>query len=179
MGKEMGTLVLILKDQWSRVWDMWEEMICTIPDDEWAKGEIDYLTPARHVIHTLGCAFELTGDFPLDQYDPSEWYGAEVKVNPFEIPSEILWSKEVALTKLAETRVILEDRLTKSDDETLLEPEKAHPWSGRTRMDKMLYVLRHSQHHLGAVEAELSRRRIEAATWEKEKAAILGLSPWW
>jgi hypothetical protein len=179
MGEETGTLVLILKDQWSRVWDMWEEMIRTIPDDEWAKGEIGYLTPARHVIHTLDCAYVLTGDFPLDQYNPTEWYGAEVKASPFEIPSEILWSKEVALAKLAETRVILEDGLTKFDDETLLEPEKVHPWSGQTRMDKMLYVLRHSQHHLGAVEAELSRRGIRAATWEKEKAAKLGMSPWW
>ena len=86
---------------------------------------------------------------------------------------------KVALEKLAETRVILEERLTEFDDETLLEPETVHPWSGQTRMDKTLYVLRHSQHHLGAVEAELSRRGIKAATWEKEKAAELGMSPWW
>jgi hypothetical protein len=178
MEKEVDTLVLILKDQWSRVWDMWEEMIRTIPDDEWAKGKTGYLTPAHHVIHTLDCACVLTGDVP-DQYDPSEWYGAEIKASPFEIPLEILWSKKVALAKLSKTRAILEDRLTEFDSETLLEPEEVHPWSGRTRMDKMLYVLRHSQHHLGAVEAELSRRGITAATWEKEKAAILGLSPWW
>ena len=73
---------------------MWEEMIRTIPDDEWAKGEIGCLTPALHVIHALDCAYVLTGDFPLDQYDPTEWYGAEVKVSPFEIPSEILWSQK-------------------------------------------------------------------------------------
>ncbi len=53
----------------------------------------------------------------------------------------------------------------------LLEPEKLHPWTGQTRMCKMLYVLRHTQHHLGEVTAELSRRGIKAAAWEKEKAA--------
>jgi hypothetical protein len=46
-------------------------------------------------------------------------------------------------------------------------------------MGKMLYVLRHSKHHLGEVNAELSRRGIKAAIWEKEKATHLGLSPWW
>ena len=45
-----------------------------------------------------------------------------------------------------------------------------HPWTGQTRMDKMLYVLRHSQHHLEEINAELSRRGIKAAIWEKEKA---------
>jgi hypothetical protein len=67
----------------------------------------------------------------------------------------------------------------KIDDAALLEPEKVHPWAGQTRMGKLLHVLRHSQHHLGEVSAELIRRGIKAAIWEKEKAAKLGLCPWW
>lgn len=72
MGKETDALVSILKDHWARVWDMWQEMIRTIPDSEWAKGDSGYLAPARHVIHTLDCAYVLTGDFSLDRYDPSD-----------------------------------------------------------------------------------------------------------
>ncbi|MBN1975757.1 MAG: hypothetical protein JW918_00005 [Anaerolineae bacterium] len=45
-------------------------------------------------------------------------------------------------------------------------------------MGKLLCVLRHSQHHLGEANAELSRRGIKAAIREKEKAK-LGLSPLW
>lgn len=58
----------------------------------------------------------------------------------------------------------------------MLKPETAHPWAGPTRLDKMLYVLQHSQHHLGAVEAELSRRGNQATTWGKEKAARLEIA---
>jgi hypothetical protein len=168
MKTESGALVSIVREQWSRVLDMWEGLIRSIPDDEWARGELGYLTPARHAIHAL------------DQYDPAEWFGAEVRASPFDIPSEILWSKEKALAKLAETRAILNERVAGFDlTAALFEPETAHPWAGPTRLDKMLYVLRHSQHHLGAVEAELSRRGIRAATWEKEKAARLEIAPWW
>jgi hypothetical protein len=80
---------------------------------------------------------------------------------------------------LADIRATVEERLTKLDDAALLEPEKVHPWAGETRMGKMLYVLRHGQHHLGEMSAELSRRGIKGAIWEKEKAARLGISPWW
>lgn len=73
----------------------------------------------------------------------------------------------------ANVRATVEERLAKFDDAALLEPEKPHPWAGQTRMCKILYVLRHTQHHLGEVNAELSRRGIKAATWEKEKAAKL------
>jgi hypothetical protein len=179
MEKETEPLISILVGQWSRVWDMWEELIRTIPDDEWARGEPGYLTPARHAIHVLDCAYVLTGDFDLDQYDPAKWFGAEVQASPFDIPSKILWSKEKALAKLAETRAILDERGMSFEASTLFEPETAHPWAGPTRMAKMLYGLRHTQHHLGAVEAELSRRDIQAATREKEKAARIEIAAWW
>ena len=42
MEKGTVALVSVLKDQFTRVWDMWEEIIRTTPDDEWRKeGYID------------------------------------------------------------------------------------------------------------------------------------------
>jgi hypothetical protein len=144
MEKETEPLIPILVGQWSRVWDVWEELIRTIPDDEWARGKLGYLTPARHAIHVLDCAYILTGDFDLDRYDPAEWFRAEVQASHFDIPSKILWSREKALAKLAETRVILDERVTRFEASALLDPETAHPWAEPTRLNKMLYVLRHT-----------------------------------
>jgi len=48
--------------------------------------------------------------------------------------------------------------LAKLDDAALLEPETVHPWTGQTRMGKMIYELRHIQHHLGEISGELKRR---------------------
>lgn len=169
MKKGTDTLVSILNDQWARVWDMWEEMIRTIPDDEWTTGDVDYLIPARHLVHVVVCVDLFTADTPFDQYDPTELFGGgSWGMSPEELPS-----KETALAKLTDTRAAVKERLAKLDDAALLELEKLCAWTGRTRMCKMLYVIRHTQHHLGEVNAELSRRGIKAATWEKEKAAKL------
>jgi hypothetical protein len=169
IGEGTDALVAILKGQWARVWDMWEETIRTVPDDEWAKGDVNYLIPARQLVHTLVCADVFTADIPLDQYDPTRMFGG----GSWGMPLEELPSRETALAELASIRVSVEERLAKFDDAALLAPEKTHLWAGRTRMCKMLYALRHTQHHLGEVSAELSRRGIKAATWEKEKAAEL------
>lgn len=168
---EKGTtdLVSILRSQWARVWDMWEEAVRTIPDDEWTKGDINYLIPARQMIHTLICADVFTADILLDQYDPTKMFGGE----PWAMPLEELPTREMALAKLASIRTDVAERLAGLDDSALLEPEQVHPWAGQTRACKMLYVLRHTQHHLGEINAELSRRNIKASMWEKEKAATL------
>jgi hypothetical protein len=43
MEKGTGTLASSFVDQWTRTWQMWEELIESIPDDEWTKGDVDYL----------------------------------------------------------------------------------------------------------------------------------------
>jgi hypothetical protein len=67
----------------------------------------------------------------------------------------------VALSKLAEMREIVGKSLARLDDVALLEPEIVHPWTGPTRMSKMIYWLRHIQHHLGEISAELRRQGIK------------------
>ena len=169
VGKGKHTLASILTGQWTRVWNMWEEMIRAIPESEWRTGDIDYLIPARHCVHVLLCDDAFTQDIPLDQYDDSKLFDVrEWGTPPGELPN-----KQMALSKIAESREIVRERLEQLDDAILLEPEKVHPWAGQTRLEKLLYVLRHSQHHLGEINAELTRRGIRAAIWKKEKAAKL------
>jgi hypothetical protein len=71
-------------------------------------------------------------------------------------------NREIAAS---ERRRCDEEKLGKLDDAALLQPEKAHPWTGQTRMGKLLCNLRHIQHHLGEVNAELIRRGIEGVGW--------------
>ena len=161
MSKRTETLATSLKDQWTRTWSMWEDMIQNIPDEEWARGDIDYLIPARHLIHITVGEDVFSGDTPLDQSDETKWFGVTAwDTAPSELPD-----KEVALGKLAIFKSTVEARLSQLTDEDLLEPEKAHPWTGQTRMSKMLFSLRHTQHHLGEVNAELISRGIDGVRW--------------
>ena len=37
----------------SLTWKMYSEAINNIPDEEWRTGEIDYLVPARQILHGI------------------------------------------------------------------------------------------------------------------------------
>jgi hypothetical protein len=158
MDKGTDMLISTVRDHYARTWTMLAEMIDNIPDQEWTKGD---MIPARHVVHVIVGANVFVGDIPLDQYDPTEFLGTEAREGgPWNFTPEELWSKKVALTKLAEMRETVEQSLARLDDAALLEPETVHPWTGQTRMGKMIYDLRHMQHHLGANSTELKRRGI-------------------
>jgi hypothetical protein len=156
MEKGTGTLISTVQDHFARAWGMLAEMIDNIPDREWTKGDV---VPAQHVVHVIVGANVFVGDVPLDQWDPTEFLGTEARAGgPWNFSPEELWSREVALSKLAEMRETVEQLLAKLDDASLLEPETVHPWTGQTRMGKMIYELRHIQHHLGEISGELKRR---------------------
>jgi hypothetical protein len=160
--REKNTLVQSFMDQWARTWQMWEAMIRGIPDAEWTKGDIDYLIPARHLIHVAVADDFFSADTPLDQYDSLGLFGVEDwGSSPDELPS-----KEAALDRLAEIRSTVEERLARLDDAALLEPETVHPWTGLTRLGKLIFNLRHVQHHLGEVNAELIRRGMDGVGWK-------------
>jgi hypothetical protein len=153
-----NSLVSSVWDHYTRAWNMLAEMIDSIPEEEWTRGG---MVPARHVVHIIVGGNVFVGDIPLDGWDPTEFLGTQARPGgPWNFTPGELWSKEVALSKLAEMRETVEGSLAKLDDAALLEPETVHPWTGQTRLGKMIYDLRHIQHHLGAISAELKRRGI-------------------
>ncbi len=162
MSRGTDTLVASVKEQWARTWAMWEEMIHSIPDEEWASGEMDYLIPARHLIHVTVGEDVFSADTPVEESDQTKWFG----VPAWETAASDLPRKELALSRLAAFRSTVEARLSQFSDEALLEPELVHPWTGRTRVSKILFTLRHTQHHLGEINAELIRRGIEGVKWQ-------------
>jgi hypothetical protein len=159
MERGTDTIISTVHDHFSRTWNMLAEMIDNISDEEWTKGD---MVLAQHVVHVIVGANVFVGDIPLDQWDPTEFLGTEARAGgPWNFSPQELWSREVALGKLAEMRELVAQSLARLDDAALLEPETVHPWTGQTRMGKMIYDLRHIQHHLGAISAELKRRGIK------------------
>ena len=69
MRKRNQTLVAAVKDQWTRMWAMWEEMIQSIPDEKCTSGENDYLIPARHLIHVTVGEDVVSSDTPVEGSD--------------------------------------------------------------------------------------------------------------
>ena len=159
MALRLNPLLSSVQDHFRRTWDMLAEIIGNIPDDQWTLGE---MMPAKHAVHVIVGADVFVDDIPLDQWDPGAFLEMEAREGgPWNFAPDELWDKQVTLAKLAEMRERVTQSLNRLDDAALLKPESVHPWTGDIRLGKLLYELRHTQHHLGAISEELKRQGIK------------------
>lgn len=161
MPEGTNPLMSSIVNHWAREWAMLEELIGNIPEDEWFTAGSDGICPAHHIVHIVVGADVFVRDIPFDQWNPTAFWAGARPGGPWNMAPEELWSKELALQKLAEMRAIVDQRLDELDDEALCAPESVHLWTGQNRLGKMLYDLRHIQHHLGEISGELRRRGIK------------------
>ena len=150
-----------LADHFDRACQMWQEEIENTPEEEWRTSDVDFLIPARHLCHVLVSADFYTGDAPMEQYDWNKFFDGDWE----GMPPEQLPDKARALEVLAKVRDIVLARLGKINDADLAAKQSHAPWTGETLMHKLLYWLRHHQHHVGELHAELRRRGIPRARW--------------
>jgi len=159
MKQRPNPVLSAVQDHFCRTWDLLAEIIGNIPDEQWALGE---MMPAKHVVHIVVGADIFVNDIPLDQWDPGAFLETEARAGgPWNFTQDELWTKQVALARLAEMRERVTQSLDRLDDAALLKPESVHPWTGDIRLGKLLYELRHIQHHLGAISGELKNKGIK------------------
>lgn len=157
-----NALVTELRKHSDRTWSMWRNAINNIPDAAWRRGDVDYLIPVRHACHVLETAEFYLGDLPADQYPWGSSYHGDWEGSP----AEDLPDRATTLALLEKITAFADARLAAMTDELLLAPDHVFPWTGGTRLATMLYLLRHNQHHLGEMHAELRRRDIPRAAWQ-------------
>lgn len=139
---------------------MYKEAINNIPEEEWRTGEIDYLIPARLILHGLEV---------LDYYSPTtpeiliERY--EFKLDDQKIPAEQLPNQAQMNKYLDDIKEKLETWIKGLDDESFHCSESRFPWTGSTLHGRLLYSLEHSRHHLGELNGELRRRGLPRVKW--------------
>ena len=144
----------------SLTWQMYKEAINNISDKEWRTGEIDYLIPARLILHGIEV---------LDYYSPKtpeiSIQGYQFKLDDQKIPAEQLPNKAQMNTYLEDVKEKLETWIKGLDDESFHSPETDFPWTGSTLHGRLLYSLEHSRHHLGELNGELRRRGLSRVKW--------------
>ena len=150
-------LSAVLIRQFERSWRMLEEAAESFSAEEWRRGEIDYLTPARLTYHILEAAEFYSGEssegFPWGHRFGCDWEGGELE----ELPTQ-----EDVLAYLADVRPQVETWL---NDVDLSATDEAFPWPGGTVLDRALYLLRHNHHHIGEMWSEIKRRGHELPDW--------------
>lgn len=147
----------VLIGQFERSWRMLEEAVESFSAEEWRTGEVDYLTPARLSYHILETAEFYSGesaeDFPWGHRFGCDWEGAE---------REALPTQADVLAYLADVRLQVETWLTSAD---LLATDDAFTWPGDIVLDRAVYLLRHTHHHVGEMWSEIKRRGHDLPNW--------------
>jgi hypothetical protein len=139
---------------------MYAEAIRTIPKEHWRTGDIDYLIPARLMLHAIE-----TLDF-YSSNSPSDFtHGYRFNVDRKTALPKQLPSKDDLQTYLNEVKEKTESWLAGLEDETFFSRETEFPWTGSAVLGRVLYSLEHCRQHLGELNAELRRRELQRIKW--------------
>lgn len=140
-------------------WRMLRDAIERIPEEHWRRGEVDYLIPARHVLHAIEAV-----DFYISP-SPNEFkWGDRFDVDWEGAPADVLPSQAALGEYLDEVSQRFAEWLGGFDDGQVMAADEA--W-GRfaSRMARANYVIRHNHQHIGEINAELRRRGIDRLKW--------------
>lgn len=141
-------------------WQMYKEAINNIPEEEWRTGEIDYLIPARLILHglkTLDYYSTPTPELSISDY--------QMKLNEQKISANQLPNQAQMNSYMKDIKEKLETWIKSLDDESFHGPETRFPWTGSTLLGRILYSLEHSRHHIGELNGELRRRGLPRVKW--------------
>jgi uncharacterized damage-inducible protein DinB len=147
-----------LADQFVRALSMLREAVTAFPAAEWRKGDTPYQRPAGLALHVV----EPLDDWAMLKRGESA-QGRRLGVDWQEQDSARLPSQEEILAYLDDVEPRLAHFLADAD---LTANEELFVWTGSTLLSRMVYALRHTQHHLAEMCLELHRRGLKAPQWQ-------------
>lgn len=156
------TIGMAVAEQFARIWEMYREAIRGFPEEQWKAGDVNCQIPAWLVYHAIEGSEFYAQATPIEGFVP----GARFGVNWQDSPPKQLPTQEQMLTYLDEVQAQAEAWLRGMKDSDLLSPNPPFAWAGRrSALERALGQLRHTQHHLGQLNAELRRRNLPSAEW--------------
>jgi uncharacterized damage-inducible protein DinB len=146
-------LVEGIQRQFAEAYDVLEAAMVQFTPAQWAQGGSPYNGPARAVIHALQCAEFYTNK------DDSVWgrFGTPV----WEMTDDDLPTVETMSEYLTQVRRLTADWIDGNAGHGLTEPAGY----GQSRLEAMLYALRHLEHHTGEVCAYLKQAGHDQSQW--------------
>lgn len=154
-------LVRELADQFRRQWSTLRESVNAVPDDQWRAGEHIHLVPARLAYHIFGGTEVYARSTSYEEFRRDRVFGGDWQV----MGAEELPDRAAALRHIDALEKAVERWLSSLEDEGLLTTNDGFPWTGEKKLGRALYLLRHTQSHMGEMNAELRRRGLPRGKW--------------
>jgi hypothetical protein len=155
----VGRLVEAIEAQFEAAWEMLAEAVGVFGEG-WRAGGSDYAVPARLAYHAVETADYYFHD-DLAAFDWGGRFGVDWETKePARLPSQ-----QAILDYLDEVRDKASRWIADREDDRLLAPDEVFHAEGMSRLDRALYVLRHTQQTIGELCALLRARGIPRPAW--------------
>lgn len=153
-------ILVSMRKQFESFWSMFFSVFDVCTPEEWREAGVEaFATPARlmlHIVETVDYYFDAEPE-AFDWGREGDWRHDAVKALP----------SEGAMRDYArEVRHKTEDWFTYHEAEDCNAHESTFGTDWETDLERVVYVLRHSQHHLGQLSLELQRRGLPEILWE-------------
>jgi len=109
-----------------------------------------------HLLETIEFYLGENEDFLWGHRFGVDWENAQADPIP---------GQEAMHTYQEDVRALVGQILGSKTDDDLLAPEVVHPWTGKTYLGKLLYLMRHTQQHIGDINRVLRMSGCEALQW--------------
>jgi hypothetical protein len=155
------TLTGALAAQYGRAWFMLRDGVRKVPEDQWKVAEPTRLAPARLALHAVAPAVLYCEQ---TEADTKPW-GRELGRLWADAPIEEFPSQAELLEWLDEVEPAIDAWLRGLDEARLLAPQDEFKHTGACLLERIVYTLRHIQHHVGELNAECVRRDVPRPDW--------------
>ena len=123
--------------------------------EAWAHQGDGALGAWQHVIHMIDSMRFYASRQPVQEYAWTNPFGLNYEDHAVEPPD-----REAVKRYAEESRAHIVQVITENQG-AMLEAERACPWVGDTYLDRLIYVIRHTTHHVGALNAVLKAHDCE------------------
>jgi hypothetical protein len=154
----MDTIKQAILNQYQRTLLMFREAIKAFPEDEWRVVKNSYPHPAAIIYHTLEAIDYYTSGKNSDEFS----WGHRFEVVWETKDYDRLPSQQQIFTYLDEIETRITNWLKQMD---LSAPEKTYSWTGGTKLENAIYLLRHTHQHTAELTLELHKRGYQAPNW--------------
>ncbi len=148
------------RKQYASMWKMLDDGLDKTGDEIWKKNvDISFFVPARlllHIIETIDYYFDNNpGEFKWNTV--CDWEHVE---------DTRLESKKDLKEYEAKVKEKVKQWFNAKENVDLNAPEQTFKTDWATDLERAIYVLRHTQHHLGQLSHDLQRRGYEEIQWD-------------
>ena len=155
---DTNAIKLAISNQYQRTLLMFRDAVKAFPSEEWRVVENFYPRPAAIAYHSLEAIDFYTSGKRGDEFQWGRRFGVEWETEDFErLPSQ-----QQLLTYLDEIEIRISNWFKQMD---VSAPEETYTWTGDTKLENAIYLLRHTLQHTAELSLELHHRGYQAPDW--------------